>query len=234
MKLLLIGTLGLLANSMSAQNLSGTYEFPEPYGLEGGTYIVQLNKDEEGNYSVSLTISEIDYKGKNVMVSENRFTFEIEPPPPLGTDIQITQFWKIQIADGEANLSIDYEIGGESESISVKGRLVLNLEGTYEFPPPKGLPEDTISVQLMRDEENNIAVTVTVGDDTIKANNIVVGEDQFSFDTEVDTPIGNMSQTFKIKVSDTDATLSIVVDVDGQSELMTLKGMLIDEKTDSE
>ena len=43
-----------------------------------------------------------------------------------------------------------------------------------------------------------------------------------------------MSQAWKVEISDDQATLSVLADVDGQSESMTLKGNRISEDAESE
>ena len=231
MKLMLLGTIALFAVLSFAEELSGTYEFPPPDGLEGDSAIVQLNKDEDGNYKAQVSVAEQTIEGTNIVVGESQFSFDIVVETPDGDMLQV---YTVKLDEGEVTLSIRSELGGRSEAMSFKGKLVTDIEGTYTFPPPEGAQGDTTKVQLAISDDDNFSVTVTVGAETIEATNVRVGEDQFSFDRETKTQIGTMSQTWKIEVDDNAATLTILADNDGQSEAMTLKGERIDEDTASE
>lgn len=214
-----------------AEELSGTYEFPPPEGMEGDSAIVQLYKGEEGKYFAQVSVAEETIEGKNVVIGESQFSFDIVVETPDGDMLQV---YTVKLDEGEVTLSILSELGGRSEAMSFEGRLVKEIEGTYTFPPPEGIQGDTTKVQLAKSDDDNFSVTVTVGDETIEATNVRVGEDQFSFDTETKTQIGNMIQAWKIEVADNEATLSILADVDGQSESMTLKGSRVDEEIELE
>lgn len=231
MKLMLFFTIALGTFCSLAEELSGTYEFPPPDGLEGDSAIVQLNIDEEGNYLAQVTSAEVTIVGTNVVVGENQFSFDIEVDTPDGDMLQV---YTVKLEEGEVTLSILSELGGRSESMSFKGKLVKEIEGTYKFPPPEGIQGDTTSIHLTKDDDDGFSVKVTVGDETIEATNVRVGENQFSFDTETKTQIGNMSQTWKVEIAYDKATLSVLADVGGQSQSMTLKGKRSNEDTESE
>ncbi len=231
MKLMLLGTIALFAVPSFAEELSGTYEFPPPDGLEGDSAIVQLNKIEDGNYKVQVSVAEQTIEGTNIVVGENQFSFDIVVDTQEGDMLQV---YTVKLDEGEFSLSILSELGGRSESITLKGKLVKEIEGTYTFPPPEGTQGDTTEVQLAKSNDGNFSVTVTVGDETIEATNVRVGEDQFSFDTETKTQIGDMSQAWKVEVADDKATLSVLADVGGQSQSMTLKGSRVEEETEIE
>ncbi|MXZ56514.1 MAG: hypothetical protein F4077_09270 [Gammaproteobacteria bacterium] len=231
MKLMLLVTIALSAVLSLAEELSGTYEFPPPDGMEGDSAIVQLNKDEDGNYLAQVTSAEVTIEGTNIVVGEHQFSFDIEVETPDGDMLQV---YTVKLDEDEVTLSILSELGGRSEAMSFKGKLVKEIEGTYTFPPPEGAHGDTTKIQLAKTDDDNFSVTVTVGTETIEAKNVRVGEDQFSFDTETKTQIGDMSQAWKVEISDDQATLSVLADVDGQSESMTLKGNRISEDAESE
>ena len=91
---------------------------------------------------------------------------------------------------------------------------------------------DSTTVKLTKDAEGNYSVLVTVGDESIDATNVIVKDDEFSFDTEVETQIGDMNQAWRVQVAEGEVTLSILADIGDQSELMTLKGTLVNEETD--
>ena len=221
MKYLILPLLVSIASFGIAEDLSGRYEFPPPDGLEGDSAIVELNKDDEGNYSAQVTVAEESIKGTSIVVEENQFSFEIEVKTQAG---DMTQTYLVQLVEGEVTLSVLSELGGRSESMTFSGKLLREIEGTYEFPPPEGVEGDTTIVQLAKNKEGNHAVQVIVGDETVEATNVIVKKDAFSFDTEVETQIGNRFQSWKIEVADTTATLSMSADVGGVSESMTLKG----------
>ncbi|MYD44887.1 MAG: hypothetical protein F4W92_00825 [Gammaproteobacteria bacterium] len=231
MKLMLFVTVMLFTVLSLAEELSGTYEFPPPDGLEGDSAIVELNRNEEGNYSAQVSVAEQTIEGKNIVVGENQFSFDIVVETPDGDMLQV---YTVKLDKDEFTLSILSELGDRSQSISLKGKLVKELDGTYTFPPPEGTQGDTTKIQLTKDDDENFYVMVAVGDETIEASNVRVSRDQFSFDTEVKTQLGDMSQTWKIEIADDQATLSILADVDGQNESMTLKGKRVDEEADSE
>lgn len=212
-----------------AEDLSGTYEFPPPDGLEGDSAIVELNKDDEGNYSAQVTVAEESIKGTSIVVEEKQFSFEIEVKTQAG---DMTQTYLVQLVDGEVTLSVLSELGGRSESMTFNGKLLREIEGTYEFPPPEGVEGDTTIVQLTKNKEGNHAVQVIVGDETVEAINVLVKEDAFSFDTEVETQIGKMFQSWKLQVTDAGVTLYMSADVGGTNESMTLKGTRGSEETD--
>ena len=204
-KVMLLLTMASFALLSFAEELSGTYEFPPPEGMEGDSAIVQLYKGEEGMYFAQVSVAEETIEGENIVVGESQFSFDIVVETPDGDMLQV---YTVTLDDGEVSLSILSELGGRSEAMSFKGRLVNEIEGTYTFPPPEGTQGDTTKVQLAKSDDDNFSVEVTVGDETIEATNVRVGEDQFSFDTETKTQIGDMSQAWKVEVSDYEATLS--------------------------
>lgn len=229
---LLLGTaLALFASTSFAKDLSGTYEFPPPEGTEGDAAIVQLHRVEEGKYSAQVTVAEETIEGTNVVVGEDQFSFDIEVKTPGG---DMSQAYRVQLVDGEVTLSILSDLGGRSQSMTFKGKLVKNIEGTYKFPPQEGLQNGTTIIQLAKDDEENFSVTVTVFDESTEGTNIKVSEDQFSFDTAVKTESGNKSQAWKVEITDDEAKLTVLAVVAGQSQSITLKGKLVDEETDSE
>lgn len=230
MKCLILALLVSVASFGIAEDLSGTYEFPPPDGLEGDAALVQLSKDAEGNYFAQVTVAEETIEGTNVVLGENQFSFDIEVKTEDG---DMSQTYKVQLGDGEVTLSILSELGGRSESMTFIGKLLREIEGRYEFPPPEGVEGDTTIVQLIKNEEGKHVVQVKVGDETVEATNVIVKEDEFSFDTEVKTQIGNMFQSWKIQVTDATATLSMLADVGGKSDSMTLTGTRDTEETDS-
>lgn len=229
MKLILLVIVVLFAGIALGKDIQGSYEFPPPDGLEGDTAIVRLDQDDKGNHFAQVTVAEETIEGTNVVVGENQFSFDIEVETQDGA---MSQTYKIQLADGEVSLSILYELGGRSESVTLTGKRLREIEGIYHFPPPMGAEGDTTTVQLTKNEEGNHAVQVIVGTDSIDASNVVVKDDEFSFDTEVETQIGIMSQSWKVQIADSEATLSVLADVGGQSQSMTLKGMRETEDTD--
>jgi len=230
-KVMLLMMMALFAFLSRAEDLSGTYEFPPPEGMEGDSAIVQLYKGEEGKYFAQVSVAEETIEGTNTVVGENQFSFDIVVETPDGDMLQV---YTVKLDDGKFTLSILSELGGRSQSITLKGKVVNEIEGSYTFPPPEGVQGDTTKVRLAKNEDDDFTVIVTVGTETIEATNIIVKNEEFSFDTEVKTEIGNMSQTWKIEVADYEATLSILADVGGQSEAMTLKGKRIHEDTESE
>ena len=223
MKSILLITLSLIAGLSLAETLSGTYEFPPPEGLEGDSAIVKLDKDEEGNYLAQVTVAEETIKGTNVVVGENQFSFDIEVKTQEG---DMSQAYTVQLDDGGVQLSILSELGGRSESMTFKGVLVKEIEGTYTFPPPEGVNGDTTKIQLSKDDQDNYTVSVTVGEETIETKNVMVKGEEFSFDAETKTQIGDMTQAWKVQVTDGEATLSILSNVGGQGQSLTLKGSL--------
>ncbi|MYC24385.1 MAG: hypothetical protein F4X56_00535 [Gammaproteobacteria bacterium] len=229
MKLMLLVTILLLAFLSIAEELSGTYEFPPPDGLEGDSAIIQLDKDEEGNYLSQVTVGEETIEGTNIVIGENQFSFDIVVETPDGDMLQV---YTVKLDEDEFTLSILSELGDLSQSISLKGTRLKEIEGTYSFPP-EGVRGDTTTIHLAKDDDNKFSVVVTVGDETFEAENVVVSGDQFSFDTEVKTQVGEMSQAWKVEVADDEVTLSVLADVGGQSESMTLKGNRVDEQGES-
>ncbi|MXZ44122.1 MAG: hypothetical protein F4Z01_03975 [Gammaproteobacteria bacterium] len=223
MKSILLITLSLIAGLSLAETLSGTYEFPPPEGLEGDSAIVKLDKDEEGNYLAQVTVAEETIKGTNVVVGENQFSFDIEVKTQEG---DMSQAYKVQLDDGEVSLSILSELGGRSESMTFAGKLINEIVGTYKFLPQEGLQNDTTTIQLAKDDEDNFSVKVTVFDKTIEGTNIRVSEDHFSFDTEVKNQNGNKFQSWKVKIEDDEVKLTVLAEVGGQSQSITLKGSL--------
>ena len=231
MKLFCLLALILMTGISFADGLSGTYEFLPPDGMEGDTAIVQLNEDDEGNYFAQVTVAEETIEGTNIFVGENEFSFEIEIEMQ---DEVMSQTYKVQLDDGEVTLSVMSELGGRSESMTFKGKLVITLEGNYEFWPPEGARGPNVLLQLTRDDDDNFSVEVTVGDDTIETKNLAVSQSQFSFDTEIDDPTGGESQSWKIQVTDCEAKLLIYANVDDEFQSMTLKGTRVEEDTESE
>ncbi len=230
-KVMLLVTMALFAFLSLADDLSGTYEFPPPEGMEGDSAIVQLYKGEEGKYFAQVSVAEETIEGTNVVVGENQFSFDIVVETPDGDMLQV---YTVKLDDGKFTLSILSDLGGRSQSITLKGKVVNEIEGSYTFPPPEGVQGDTTKIQLAKNEDDNFSVIVTVGTETIEALNVIVKSEEFSFDTEVKTEIGNMSQAWKIEVADNEATLSILADVGGQSQSMTLKGSRVEEEPEIE
>lgn len=231
MKLICLVALILMTGISLADGLSGKYEFQPPDGMDGDTAIVQLNEDDEGNHSAQVTVAEETIKGTNVVVGENEFSFEIEVEMQ---DEVMSQTYKVQLDDGEVTLSVMSELGGRSESMKFKGKLVITLDGTYEFWPPEGVQGPSVSLHLTKDDDDNFSVTVTVGDDTIETKNLAVSQSQFSFDSEIDGSTEGESQSWKIQVTDSEAKLLIYGEVDGEFQSMTLKGTRVEEDTESE
>lgn len=230
-KILLICTSGLLASTYFAKELSGTYEFPPPDGLEGDAAIVQLTKGEEGQYFAQVTVADETIEGANVVVSETQFSFDIEVKTHEGDMLQV---YTVSLEKGEYTLSIMTEQGDLSRSLSLKGTLVKEIEGTYSFQPQEGIKNSTTTIQLAKDDEGNFSVSVTVFDKTIEGTNIRVSKDQFSFDTEVKTQNGNKYQTWKVELEDDEAELTVLADVGIQTQSITLKGKRVDEENGSE
>ena len=228
---LLLVPLVLIASITFAKDLSGTYEFRPPEGSPGVTTTVQLARDDEGNYSAQLSFIDETIKATNVIVNEDKFSFDIEIETPIGN---MHQAMKVQVAEGEVTLSILSDIDGQSESISLKGALVKNIEGTYEFPPPDGAPGDSTTIQLTKDEGDKFSATVTIDDETIKATNVIVNDEEFSFDTEVKTQIGDMTQAWKVQVAGDEVSLSVLADVGGQSNSVTLMGKRVETLNDKD
>ena len=229
MKYLILVLFASMASFAIAKDLTGKYEFPPPDGLEGDAAMIQLNQDDEENYIAQVTVAEETIVGTNVLVGENQFSFDIKVKTEEG---DMSQTYKVQLVEGEVTLSILSELGGRSESMTFRGKLLIEIEGTYEFPPPEGVEGDTTIVQLTKNNEGTHAVQVRVGDETFMGTNVIVNENAFSFDTEVETQLGNMFQSWKIEVADTTATLSMLADVDGSSESMTLNGKRVTKKSD--
>lgn len=216
-------TLSMIAGLSLAETLSGTYEFPPPEGLEGDSAIIKLEKDEDGNYLAQVTVAEETIKGTNVIVGESQFSFDIKVKIQEG---EMSQAYKVQLDDDGITLSILSDLDGRSESMTFKGRLIKEIEGTYTFPPPEGVNGDTTKIQLAKDDQDNYTVSGTVGDETIEATNVIVKSEEFSFDTVTKTQNGDMTQAWKVQVSVGEATLSILAEVGGQSQSITLKGSL--------
>ena len=105
-----------------------------------------------------------------------------------------------------------------------------DLSGTYEFRPPESSLGDSTTVQLEKDNEGNYSVQVTVDDETIEATNVSVKDDEFSFDTEAKTQIGDMTQSWKVQVTEDKVTSSILLDIGGQSQSISLKGEFVKKK----
>ena len=191
---MLLVPLALFASIALANDLSGTYEFRPPDGSLGDTTTVQLEKDDEGNYSAQVTGDDETIKATNVIVSERQFSFDIETETPIGN---MHQALKVQIDEGKVTLSILSDIGGQSQLNTLQGALVKNIDGTYEFPPPDGITGDSTTVKLTKDDEGNYSAQVAVGDETIDASNVIVKDDEFSFDTEVETQIGRYESSLE-------------------------------------
>ena len=230
MKLIVLVTVVLLAFLSIAEGLSRTYEFPPPDGLEGDSAIVQLNKDDEGNYLATVTVAEETIEGENVVVGEDLFSFDIVVETPDG---DMSQAYTVKLDEEEFTLSIQSEHGDLSRSISLKGTPVNEIEGTYTFPPEVD-QGDTITIHLAKDDDDDFSVMVTVGDETFEEKNVVVSGNQFSFNTKVKTQIEEMFQAWKVEVTNGEATLSILADIGGQSVSLTLKGNQVDEQGESE
>lgn len=229
MKYLILVLFASMTSFAIAKDLTGKYEFPPPDGLEGDAAVIQLNKVDEKNYFAQVTVADETIVGTNVLVGENQFSFNIEVKTEHG---DMSQTYKVLLVEGEVTLSILSELGGRSESMTFRGKLLIEIEGTYEFPPPEGVEGDTTIVQLTKNKEGNHAVQVIVGDETVEAINVIVKEDAFSFDTEVETQIGKMFQSWKLQVTDAGVTLYMSADVGGTSESLTLKGTRGTEETD--
>ena len=221
--------LALFAGVSLAEDLRGTYEFPPSGGSEGHTTIIQLTEDDEGNYSALVTILDETIEGTNVKVSDDEFSFDTEVKTQIG---DMSQAWRVKVADSVATLSMLGDVGGQSDSMTLRGQLVKDIVGTYKFPPPEGISGDTTTIQLTKDQEGIYSAQVTVGEEMIEATNVIAKEDEFSFDSEVKTQIGDMTQAWKVQVAEGEVTLSILSDIGGQSQSMTLKGDLVNEDSD--
>lgn len=102
-------------------DLEGTYEFPPPQGVQGHLTTVQLIKNDETDYSAKVTVFDKAIQVSNIIVSEDRFSFDTESKAENG---ETSQTWTVKIEAGNVYLSKSPVDIGQNKSMTVQGKIV--------------------------------------------------------------------------------------------------------------
>ena len=224
-KHLLLVALGFAATLAFAKDLTGVFEIPRAEGEEGDIPRVEVTIHDNGTYSARLLIGDFIAStggGRDPKIS-------IKTKFRIG---QVLQTWQVSLAQDEITMSMKEGDVIQSREHTWIGKLTYDFEGIFEFPPPEGETDDVILVELIKNHEDEYSAQVTVHDEVVRAANVTVVEDQFTFDVETSTPDGTKSKSWTVAIIDGKINLTLLSEEDGKDSTLTRLGRLINGETE--
>lgn len=226
-KHLLLVPVILFALATFAKELTGYFEIPQVKGKSSPIAQLRVTKEREGTYSARMWIATDKWNTSAYQRVGEEFTFRTT------TDWDDVKYsWEFSVSYNEVTISLEETKKGHTQEHMWTGKLTYDLEGTYEFPPPQGGQSQLTTVQLIKNDETDYAAKVTMLDKTIQASNIIVSEDQFSFDTESKAENGETSQTWTVKIEAGNVYLSRSSDDTDENQSMTVQGKIVNGEPD--
>ncbi|MXZ44322.1 MAG: hypothetical protein F4Z01_05000 [Gammaproteobacteria bacterium] len=221
----LLVALGFAATLAFAKDLTGVFEIPHAEGEEDDVPRVEVTIHDNGTCSARVLIgnwtsSTGGGRDPNFLI---KTTFRVG---------QVLQTWQVSLAKDEITMSVKEGNVIKSRKHTWIGKLTYDFEGTFEFPPPEGETDDVILVELIKNHEDEYSVQVTVHDEVVRATNVTVVEDQFTFDVETSTPDGTKSKSWTVAIIDGKINLTLLSDEDGKDSTLTRLGRLVSDETE--
>ena len=224
-KQFLLVALGFAATLAFAKDLKGVFEIPRAEGEEGDIARVEVTIHDNGTFSGRVLIGDTT----SSFGGARDLNFKIETTFRAG---QVLQTWQVSSEKDEITMSVKEGNVIHSRKHTWIGKLTYDFEGTFEFLPPEGTTDDVILVELIKHHEDNYAAQVTVHDEVVRATNVTVVEDQFTFDIETSTPDGTKSQSWTVAIIDGKINLTLLSDEDGEDSTITRLGRLVNGETE--
>lgn len=171
-------------------NIEGTYEIyvhPE-IKFFYDKFILDLTRDGDGEYSVTLSAGDQSIDGTKVKVSGKEFTFI------TSSSDDFIQIWQCTINEGE--VSVQFSAQPIHSSPTYKGKLVVetdlqrdhtNIEGKYEIYSLYPVDQEDITIlELTRGDDGEYSVKMTTEDQTFIGTNVIVRGNKCTFTITAD------------------------------------------------
>lgn len=170
--------------------IEGTYEI---HDSESGTHsrtILEITKDGEGQYSVTVSYDDQSFNGTDVVVSANKCTFKITETYDQIGDLLLT--WKCKINDGELFVEFTELLIESWPTTTLQGKLLdeadlqqadATIDGTYEISAPIEGIEDIATLELTKDGDSDYRVKISFDDQSINGTDVTVLGNKFTFGT---------------------------------------------------
>ena len=207
-------------------NIEGTYEIylhPE-IQLFYDKFILDLTRDGNGEYSVTLSAGDQSIDGTKVKVSGKKLTFITSQSDDF------IQLWQCTMNEGE--LSVQLSTQPIHSSPPYKGKLVVetdlqrddtNIEGKYEIYSLYPVDQEDITIlELTRGDDGDYSVKMTTEDHTFIGSNVIVSGNKCAFTITAD----NESLTWECTFNDRELSAQFTVPDYANTYTVIMEGKL--------